>query len=224
MTRSEMEEAISILNAILDALLATLEGNVGRSFMDARNAIGVLRAGAEDMINDGDWGDPLVECFQLCREAGATRTGMDGIRVAMASKSPRFIPGTIIASSGYFLSLNEQARILIETMFVSRDDIDVMIDTMNKAFEPAEEFAAVAIADPRVYQALVGLHASVTAHLTERARPLPRMIRYQFPLRMPSLKLAMRIYGDARRADELKRENRTVHPMFMQAAGRCMSA
>jgi len=219
-----MSDALRILGAMLDALLATLEGNVGRSFMGARNAISVVRVDGEDMINDGTLGDPLIDCFTLCREAGATRLGMDGVRVAMGNSRPKHLTGIQIAATGYFLALNEEARILAATEFTSRDEIDAMILAMNKAFEPAEEYAASAIADPHVYQGLVGLHSAVTAHLTARARPLPRMLKYQFNNRMPSLKLAMRIYGDARRADQLRNENRAVHPLFMPASGRCLSA
>ena len=44
MKRAEMAEAVRVLGVILDALLATLEGRYGRSFMTARHAIGKLRA------------------------------------------------------------------------------------------------------------------------------------------------------------------------------------
>ena len=224
MTRAEMAESVAILNAMLDALLATLEGNLNRSFMAARNAIGKVRAEAEDMLDDGRLGEPLAECFLLCREAGATRIAMDGVRKTMIVQTPRFIPGVVLATSGIMFSLEAQAWILVQAKFESRDVIDEMITTMNNEFEPAEEFAAAYTNDPRVYQAVLALHSSVTADLTDRSRPLPRMVKYEFATRMPSLKLAMRIYGDAHRADQLRRENRTVHPGFMQQRGRCLSA
>jgi prophage DNA circulation protein len=222
--KAERLEVESILDDILDALVATLEGKFDRTTMEARNAIGFLRANVEDVIDDGELGEKLVECFQLCREVGVTRVAMDGVRRAMIVIVPKTIPGTVLATSAIFLSLAEQARILGETTFASRDDVDAMLATMNAEFEPAENFAATYTADPRVYQALVGLHAALSADLTDRSRPLPRMVRYNFPTRMPSLKLAMRIYSNARRADELRKENRTVHPAFMQQTGRCLSA
>ena len=224
MKRAEMAEAVRVLGVILDALLATLEGRYGRSFMTARHAIGKLRADAEDTLDDGVLGAPLAECFDLCRGAGATRVAMDGVRRAMVVQQPKFIPGTAVATAGIFLSLVEQAQILVDVKFESRETIDQMIVSINQAFDPAEEFAALWTNDPRVYQAIVSLHAAMIADLTQRARPLPRMVRYEFASRMPSLKLAMRIYGDAHRADQLRMENRTVHPAFCQQSGRCLSA
>jgi hypothetical protein len=224
MTRSEMTEAVGVIDIILIALLATLEGKINRSFMEARRQIGVVHANAEDLLADGTIGNPLIQCFELCRDAGATRVAMDGVRRSLISYRLRFLPGVSLALTGIIFSLIEQARILIEMTFTSREDIDAMIITMNNAFEPSEEYAATYTDNPSVYQTLISLHSSVTAHLTERARPLPRLIRYDFPSRMPSLKLAMRIYGDARRADQLRRENKTVHPAFCQSSGRCLSA
>lgn len=224
MKRFEMVEAVRILGLTLDALLATLEGRFGRDFMTARNAIGRLRADAEVLLNASAIGDPLADCFVFCREAGATRLAMDGVRKVLVVQQLKYLPGTVLAASGIFFSLLEQARILVDMKFESRDKIDEMIHTVNSEFEPAEEFAALWTNDPRVYQALVSLHATVTTDLTTRARPLPRMVHYRFAYRMPSLKLAMRIYGDARKADELRRENRIVHPAFCLAAGRCLSS
>jgi prophage DNA circulation protein len=224
MTRNELAEVEQILGDVLDALLATLEGQYNRNTMEVRNAIGFLRANVENVLDAEQLGQKLVECFDLCRASGVTRTVMDGVRRAMLAEQPKTIPGVVVATSAIFLSLLEQSRILGETVFTSRDEVDAMLTTMNLAFDPAEEFAAAYTVDPRVYQTLVGLHAALTADLTDRSRPLPRMVRYSFPKRMPSLKLAMRIYSNPRRADQLVKENRVVHPAFMLSNGRCLSA
>jgi len=224
MKRFEMEEAVSLLGGILDALLETLEGRVDRSMMEARNNIGKLRADATELLEAGAMAGPLLKCFDLCLAAGSSRVAMDGVRRAMVARSPKYVPGVIVATTGIFFSLLEQARILGDITFKSREEIDVMLSTMHAEFEPAEEFAATHTADPRVYEALVGLHAALSSDLSDRALPLPRLVRYHFPTRMPSVKLAMRIYGDARRADELVRVNRVVHPAFCLADGKCLSA
>jgi prophage DNA circulation protein len=74
-----------------------------------------------------------------------------------------------------------------------------------------------------VYQAVVGCHAALMQYLVAEARPLPRMVEYGFSKRMPTLVLAQRLYQDPSRADELRLENRIVHPLFAPAAGRCLS-
>jgi len=224
MTQAEFAETDAIIGRVLDALLATLEGKYNRSTMEARNVIGFLYANIEGVLDKGTLGQSLVSCFLLCREVGATRVAMDGVRRAMLNEQPTTIPGTVIATSAIFLSLLEQTRILGETTFRSRDEVDAMLMLMNAAFDPAENFAATYTDDPRVYQALVSLHAALSADLTDRSRPLPRMVRYEFRERMPSLKLSMRIYSEARRAYELVKENRVVHPAFCLAAGRCLGA
>jgi prophage DNA circulation protein len=41
---------------------------------------------------------------------------------------------------------------------------------------------------------------------------------------MPSVALAHRLYADASRADELRNENKIVHPAFCLRDGRALSA
>ena len=85
-----------------------------------------------------------------------------------------------------------------------------------------EEIAADDM-DQMTYQALVRLHAAVTFFLVETARPLPRMLNFQFGAPMPTLVAAYRLYADAGRADELRAENKVVHPAFMRPFGKALS-
>jgi prophage DNA circulation protein len=41
---------------------------------------------------------------------------------------------------------------------------------------------------------------------------------------MPTLVMAYRLYADASRGDELRAENKVVHPAFSPAAGLALSA
>ena len=74
------------------------------------------------------------------------------------------------------------------------------------------------------FQTLVALHGSVTNHLVATARPLPRMTHFEFFEPLPSLVMAYRLYDDASRCDELREENKVVHPAFCPMAGRALSA
>jgi prophage DNA circulation protein len=49
------------------------------------------------------------------------------------------------------------------------------------------------------------------------------MLAWQFSQVMSTLILAQRLYYDASRADELRAENRIVHPAFSPRIGRALS-
>jgi prophage DNA circulation protein len=106
--------------------------------------------------------------------------------------------------------------------FVSRDDVDVVRNTMNNAFLPMEEIAADEMAQD-TYQHLVSLHAALAFHLAQTARPLPRMLNYAFYDTYSSLVMGYRLYSDASRGDELRAENKVVHPAFMPRSGRALA-
>jgi prophage DNA circulation protein len=69
--------------------------------------------------------------------------------------------------------------------------------------------------DAMTYQALNALRATVVHDLTERARPLPRVLQLSFPIPLPALAMSNRLYSKGDRSDELVIENRVVHPAFM---------
>jgi prophage DNA circulation protein len=224
MTRYELDEAVTVLGVVLDALLQTLTGKLNRSQAEVRTAVGALRGSARKAISKAQIGKPLMNCFDLAVGAGATRLEMDAVRKTAIAVPVFGLPAIAIAITSVYFSLIEQARIVAGITFKSRDDVDTMMMTMNTVFEPAEEFAADLTDDPSVYQAILGLHASLTQFLVAEERPLPRMVAYAFPRNMPSLVLAQRIYHDASRADELRDENHVVHPLFCMRSGRALSA
>jgi prophage DNA circulation protein len=112
--------------------------------------------------------------------------------------------------------------IISSMQFTSRQDVDAKKAEMNVAFEDAIEIAADEMAQ-MTYQRLVSLHAAVTFYLIETARPLPRMVRYRFFSILPSLAVAHKLYYDSSRADQLRVENKVVHPAFMRLIGRALS-
>jgi prophage DNA circulation protein len=73
------------------------------------------------------------------------------------------------------------------------------------------------------YQALVSLHAAVVFNLYQMARPLPQILNFQFAAIRPTLIQSYRLYADASRADELRNENKVVHPAFAPRTGRALS-
>jgi hypothetical protein len=224
MTRYEYQETVAVLTTVTNALSATLNGQRGLQQWPARAALGALIASAPFAIPNGQVGTPLGNCFDLCRQAGATRMGMDGvIQAVLEIGTITAIPAAAVALGAVYFALVQESKIVAATTFTSREDVDAMMVTMNNAFESPEEFAADAVQDPSIYQAVVGAHAALMQYLVAEARPLPRIVDYSFAKRMPTLVLAQRLYQDPSRAAELRDENKVVHPLFAPAAGRCLS-
>jgi len=74
-----------------------------------------------------------------------------------------------------------------------------------------------------MYRALVELHGALMFHLIETARPLPRLLAFEFAAPLATLLIGYRLYADAGRADELRAENKVVHPAFAPPSGRALS-
>ena len=70
---------------------------------------------------------------------------------------------------------------------------------MLQPFRDAEEIAADDM-DQATFAALITLHGAMVNHLVATARPLPRMLNFQFYEPLPSLVIAYRLYERRRRA------------------------
>jgi prophage DNA circulation protein len=221
MYKEEAIEAAPICERVLGYLL-TLAPTRGRPGADLRTAVGKFLAHAEELIQHDESGPPLDQIFDLARITGISRAHVGWVRRTAAKESPVTIGAAIIKNALIHFALATEARIIANMSFTSRQDVEVLRTDMNNAFEPMEEIAADDMAQ-MTYQALIGLHAAVSFYLIETARPLPRMIGFRFFESLPSLVLAYRLYSDASRADELRVENKIVHPAFMKLTGRALS-
>lgn len=222
MLRIDAIEAQPILNATLDAILS-FTATRGRAGADLRASVGDIKATARRLLQDDILADPLIECFELARVAGITLAQLEQVR-KLTSAQPAVSVGAIMTKDTLIeLALATQGRIIAVTTFVSRQDVVDVKSMLSVSFAEIEEGVADQM-DSTTYRALITLHAAITSHLVETARPLPRMISFQFNTIMSTLLLSHRLYADARRADELRRENRVVHPAFAPRIGRALSA
>ena len=147
---------------------------------------------------------------------------MERVRLAMLALTPRSIAAIAVATAGVRFALGREARILAATTFTSSQDVFAAVAQINGAFEAAEEFAADN-RDPAAYQALIALHAAVVRDLTTRGASLPALVTYRVARVLTSHALANRLYGDASRCDELRAENKIIHPAFMPPTGTALS-
>lgn len=218
----EVGEGARIANLAADMLLATSNEQKGRSGSDLRRACGDMKARAESYIVKNVIAGKLSNCFELARTTGATLDEFNRIREHIIVEPVTTLVGTLIKQGGVCFSLQQMSMVIVDTTYTSREDVDQVRKEVNDAFNEAEEVAADEMA-LAVYRALISLHAAVTFHLYETARPLPQMLQYQFAAPRPTLVLSQRLYDTASRADELREENKVVHPAFAPREGRALA-
>jgi prophage DNA circulation protein len=222
MFKPEIEDAAPIVIVTMDALLQWLpkQGHPGSS---ARRACGDVKARCLQYLRSDALGPPLAEAFQLSREAGLTLQQMDNVRSVAAAQVATLVGSIVVRDACIELALVEMSRIIAAVAFVSKLDVESVRDKIvNPAFAEVEEEVADQM-DSIMYRALIGLHAAIIAFLTETARPLPRMLYFNFAQPQPTLMIAYKLYADAGRADELRKENKVVHPAFELPIGRALS-
>ncbi|MBX9755076.1 MAG: hypothetical protein K2X80_10005, partial [Pseudomonadaceae bacterium] len=70
-------------------------------------------------------------------------------------------------------------------------------------------------ATPARYSALAKLTTALVTDLNRQSTSLAPLAKYQPQITQPALLIAHRLYGDARRADEIVARNRISHPGFV---------
>ncbi|MGY3119125.1 prophage DNA circulation protein [Bradyrhizobium sp. S3.14.4] len=202
-----------VLSAAVDP-----RGDVGTSL---RRVVGMMGADF-NMINLPTFCIALGIALDLARHSYATLVTMDRVRKAALAETPKSLPAVLCVNAIVRLTLCCEARIIAFMTFRSREEVDRVSDAMNEAFSETSEAAADSL-DAGTYMALIRLHGDVTAHLADRGRQLPRVIRYEFQQVMSSLRMAQRAYADPKRYKELINENHVVHPAFMPRVGKMLA-
>ena len=221
MFRADAIEAAALCDRVLSYLLE-LAPTSGRPGSDLRTAVGDFIANAESLLADDEAGPPLDEIFDLARNANMTFAQFEEVRTTAVAETPKLLGAVLIQNALIEFILATESVIIANTTFVSREDVDVVKASTSEAFSAMQEIAADDM-DQAGYMVLIQLHAALAYYLAQTARPLPRMLSYAFTDTLPTLVLAYRLYADAGRADELRAENKIVHPAFSLREGRALS-
>jgi prophage DNA circulation protein len=221
MYKDEVREAVPLCARVLGVML-TQAPTQGRAGFDLRTAVGSFLVNSPKLLQQDAYGPPLDNIFELARLTGISLASFFVVHDAASMESPKTVGAAIVKNAMIQFSLAVECHIIALMVFVSRDDVDQTKNKMNDEFAPVEEIAADDMAQ-MTYQALIGLHAALSFYFVETARPLPRMLNYQFFESLPTLVMAYKLYSDASRGDELRMENKNVHPAFMQMTGRALS-
>jgi len=221
MREIELKAAAAFVVAIVKRLL-TFKTQGGREAADLRRLAGALQANAQDLISSARVAQDMAQVFTAATTAGAGLADWRRFRQATLAQDVTTVPEAIIKNGGLQMALIEAVRIISEIEFISRTQVAEIQSEMALAFDEVIETAS----DDRavdVVRDMSELQAGVARHLAETSRPLPDMIDYKVPRRLPSLVIAHQLYHDAGRADELIAENGTIHPAFMLETGKALS-
>lgn len=221
MNKTDAIEAEGIVQRLL-ANLSVAIGSTDQIGIQAKVVIGWTLVNALSLLYYDQAGSPLDLCFDLVRQSGATLPQMEEVRILLDVETPVTLGATMIRDRSIHLALAQEGKIISAMTFQSRQEVDDLINQIQIPFNTAEEVAADTM-DPMDYQAIISLRAAIVNYLVETGRPLPSMLTYQFATPLPSLIISQRLYGDARRYDQIRAENKVVHPAFCPAIGQALS-
>lgn len=221
MFKYDAQEAAPIVYVTLDALLEWTATR-GRTGADLRAAVGIVKANTPALLQANAMARPLIQCFELARRAGINLQQLDHVRQIAQSQSAVSVGAIMTRDTMIELYCANAGLIIANTVFRSRDDVDRTKASINAAFDEIEETIADEM-DAMTWRAISKVRAAIIMHMYETARPLPRMLNFRFNFPMPTLVMAHKLYADAGRADELRNENKVVHPGFARPFGRALS-
>jgi hypothetical protein len=209
---SDLAEAAGLLRRLI-IVMRSLVGSAAATSAFYQSALNDLDGRAEIEIEGGTLAAPLGAAFEQAFDTGASPEDFAGVRIAAAEETISGGPAIVIRQAVVRLALYWQVAALAKVEISSRDEIEAYRADLNAAFEQAEEDAADQ-GETEVYREFIAAHGRAIQDLMDRGRTLPRLVDYAFPISLPVVTIANRLYGDADRVDELVRENGIVHPLF----------
>jgi prophage DNA circulation protein len=221
-TNEDIAEIRAMIRRTTDNLI-TFVSKPGRSGAQLRNVVGDLNAHITTYLSDATFGDRLLSCFRLATDAGISLAWLDKVLRGLVEEDPKSVSAITVMQNAFIMALAQQARIIAKTTFRSRDEVDATMRRQKVWFDQARDYAAERMANPS-YISLLEMAAAMTRYLTDMARPLPRMVRYELPIIWPSLTISNYIYGEATHAEDIAGENRIVHPLFVKRRLKALSA
>lgn len=213
MNWADQKAVFAIIRRIMPVVLSTIPADASTLAASAlRRMVGMVEAD-QNMLHINTFAGAFGMCVDVARVAGATLTSMGRVRKAALAEAPVSPSEVLVVQTIVRLTLAQEARIIAAMSFKSRNEVDAISVEINAAFYEAEEAASDDL-EAATYIEIVGLHASVTKHLADRGRILPRVVTASFASTMPALAIAQQLYGSGSRVQEIVAENDIVHPAF----------
>jgi len=210
---SERQQLQTIIDHICTYMLQMVSAE-GEQAAELRRRVGLVRVNGLFYIQQKTFGSRLWDCFDTARTLPITASVVAMVRYQISQEQPADMIATLVVETAIIFCLTTECIFITQTEFKSRDDVQVMMDRMSKAFNDAREQAADRM-DSLTYENLTTLGGSIINHLNSASLALPRMVRFEYATSWPALTLANLIYQDGSRWQELVDENKAVHPLFM---------
>lgn len=212
MFRADAIEAAGIVVRTMQNLAKVIPDK-GRPGSTARTQLGYVEANALSLCATDTIAPELDEAFDLVRQAGTTLPKFETVRIGLIDEVTYTVGGALTRDYSILMCLAQQSNVIAGMEFTSRQDVESLLSSLQQPFRDSEDTAADTMGQI-VYQSIVALHASVVNHLVSTARPLPMLTTYQFNDILPTLIISQRLYANASRYDEIRKENKIVHPAF----------
>lgn len=219
---ADRDEVSAIIQRIGPAVLSTAIAMGSAEGSELRRLVGMLMSSESAITDSASFAAQMIGCLNQARAAGATWQTMARVREQALSENPQSLSATILVQMIVRLSLAQEARLVTLVEFQSREDVESLARIMGSAFTDAAEVASDDL-QADAYMAIISLQATVTKFLTDVGRQLPRIVQYHFAQTLPALTISQRVYSDGSRSDELRNENKVVHPAFMPREGRMLA-
>ncbi|HEY7419782.1 MAG TPA: hypothetical protein VH593_31680 [Ktedonobacteraceae bacterium] len=210
---TEQDELTEIINNICRSILQLVSAK-GEQGAELRRRIGLVRVNGLDYLQDKVFGNMLWDCFVIARTLPITADRVAYVREQISKETPTGMIAILVVETAIIFCLTTECIFLTQTEFKSRDDVSLMMKRMKTAFDKARDQAADRM-DSASYQNLSYLAGSIINHLNSVSLTLPRMVKFEYQINWPALRMAHLIYQDTTRSEELIAENKVVHPLFM---------
>jgi prophage DNA circulation protein len=223
-TWHDIGEGADIIKRMGPVIMSTTRDNSGVAAALFRNWTGNMVGLASDYIADGSFTHRLIISLTLARMAGATMQTLSLVRKAAFNESPKSIIAIGIKYTFMLIGIAQESIISTITPFTSRNDAAAMMQVMMAAFDQIEDaMGDETDLDQSLYNACVGLHGAMAKQFYQTELLLPRMMQYRYQTVHTSLRMSQLNYGDGTHSDELRLENKVVHPAFMPRQGRLLA-
>ena len=195
----------------------------GRAAADLRRACGDMQANAERYIVNNTIGAKLSDCFDQARLTGATLDEFNRIREAIVAEDGGVAGGDADqAGAASTSACSKCLSCLCGMTFTSREDVDCVRGRNQRGVRSGRGSRCRRDGAGGLQGAGVAACGGDVPSVRDRA-PAAADARYQFGTPRPTLVLSHRLYDTAARADQLREENKVVHPAFAPRAGQALS-
>lgn len=206
-TREQVRQAAKVLSAAAANLSPATTGEYGaavQAFVDTVRATSVTGADALHTFTRL----ATTDVAPTASGAGVSQSVTDAVTVS----------NTLLRR----MAVIAQAKATADATFTSYDEAIALLNATTALLDP-EILYAGNVGDDAAFASLRALRAAVVEDLKTRGASLAPLEQFTLPSPLPASVVALRLYGDAGRADDLIARVKPSHPAFMPVSFTALS-